>query len=293
MGIPETLEQLQKDKNLIRSQHRDNIDLVLNAVMKVKRDADVDINDLELYPSAILMVDEMDDIDIWTPADVTSQSVIPIEGKLETEMDRATGQYRYGRGETPPHGRERAATVVRLQQAGLSRMETQIKLTELYAIRRMGYQLSMLAKHKLNKDVFQKITGVGRDEAFADTDDFDMKYMVDAQPMGSAVSQIKELRLDQMLQTLELVSGIPPALMQNDPEPFRVALRKVMSGILLALGHSKREVDEEIIPLLGQSRGTGPPVKAVSTGSTGSPEEVAALKGALDEAANAASVGEA
>jgi hypothetical protein len=286
MGVPESLEQLQKDKDLIRSQHRENIDLVLNAVMKVKRDANIDINDLEMYPSALLMVEDMDDIEIWTPNDVTSQSVIPIESKIETEMDRSTGLYRYGRGETPPHGRERATTVVKLQQAGLGRMETQIKLTELYAIRRMGYQLAMLGRHKLNKDIFQKVAGVSKEEAFKDTDDFDMKYLVDAQPVGSAVSQIKELRIDQMLQTLDLITKFPPAITQDDPEPFRVAIRKVLATTLVALGHSKREVDEEILPKLAGST-TQPPIVAASRGKRGTPDEVAALKGGLDQAANA------
>lgn len=286
MGIPESLEQLQKDKNLIRSQHRENIDLVLNAVMKVRRDSNIDIDDLEIYPSAILMVDEMDDIDIWTPQDVTSQSVIPIEGKIESEMDRATGQYRYGRGETPPHGRERATTVVKLQQAGLSRMETQIKLTELYAVRRLGYQLSMLGKHKLNKDIFEKITGSTHKAAFKDTDDFDMKYMIDAQPVGSAISQIKELRIDQMIQTMELIQGIPPAVTQDDPEPFRIAFRKVLGSTLIALGHSRREVEEEIIPTLkGTTR--QPPVTAASKGKRGTPAEVAQIKAGMEQAVNA------
>ena len=286
MGVPESLEQLQKDKDLIRSQHRENIDLVLNAVMKVRRDANIDIDDIELYPSAILMVDEMDDIDIWTPDDVTSNSVGMIEGKIETEMDRATGLYRYSRGETPPHGRERATTVVKLQQAGLGRMETQIKLTELYAVRRLGYQLSMLSKYKLNKDIFKKITGTDHATAFKDTDDFDMKYLVDAQPVGSAISQIKELRIDQMIQTMELLSTIPPAVTQDDPEPFRIAFRKVLGSTLIALGHGRREVEEEIIPKLeGSTR--QPPIKASSAGARGTPEEVAAIKAGMTQAVNA------
>lgn len=286
MGIPESLEQLQKDKNIIRSQHRENIDLVLNAVMKVKRDANIDLADLEIYPSAILMLEEMDDIDIWTPEDVTSNAVISIENKIESEMDRATGQYRYGRGETPPHGRERATTVVKLQQAGLSRMETQIKLTELYAVRRIGYQLGMLARHKLNKDIFQKITGVSKKDAFKDTDNFDMEFLVDAQPLGSAISQIKELRIDQMIQTIELIQTIPPAATQNDVEPFRVSLRPVLSETLIALGHARRVVDEEILPRLN-AKGTVPGVAAESTGARGSPEEVGVLKAGLAQAANA------
>jgi len=278
MGIPESMEQLQRDKNLIRSQHRENVDMALNAIVKVARDGDVDLDTLEFYPGAIWMMDNPKDVDVWTPPDMTTQSVIAIEQQIMQDMERATGRTRYGMGQTPPHARETATTVMRLQQAGSSRMETQVRLTEAVTVRGLAWQLALIAKEVLLDDIFDQITNSTKGKVFASTDDWDLKYQVDARPTGSKVAAIKELRTEQMVRVLEILSKMDPQLAQNDPEPFRVSMRETLHKVFMSFGMTTEEADSFVPKIVQQSGGGKPPVQAIPPGAMGTAGEMSKVK---------------
>jgi hypothetical protein len=277
MGIPESIEQLARDKNLIRSQHRENADMNLNSIVKVARDGDVDLDTLEFYPGAIWMMEDPKDVEVWSPPDVTSQTVIAIENQIMEDMERATGRSRYSKGETPPHARETATTVMRLQQAGASRIEAQIRITEAVTVRGLAWQLALIASEKLDEKIFEQVTGKTKKEVFVDTDKWELKYQVDARPTGSSISAIKELRTEQLLRTLEVMKDIDPLLAQKDPEPFRLGMRQVLHKLFMSLGMTKEEADETV-PKIEKGKEGG--AKEIGPGELGTEDELAQVEAA-------------
>ena len=276
MGIPESMEQLQRDKNLIRSQHRENVDMNLNSIVKVARDGDVDLDTLEFYPGAIWMMEDPKDVDVWSPPDVTTQSVIAIEDQIMGDMERATGRSRYSKGETPPHARETATTVMRLQQAGASRMEAQVRLTEAVTVRGLAWQLALIAESKLNKDIFEQVTGKPKKEVFVDTDKWDLKYQVDARPTGSTVAAIKELRTEQMIRVMEIIGNLDPAMPQEDPTPFRFSYREALDRLFMSLGMTTEDVDD-LLPLIEEGK-PKQPAQPIPPGAIGTDDELAQIR---------------
>lgn len=252
MGIPETIEQLQRDKNLVRSQHRENVDLALNAVLKVRRDALIDYENLEIYPTAIIPVNNPDDVTPLIIPDMTTQSVLPIEDKIEKDMERALGQSRYGMGLEPPHARETATTVLRLQQASFARMDTQIKLTEMVSIRSLAWKMAAILENNMHKGLFEDITSHKHADVFKE-DKYpaaDLRLKVKAVPLGSSLAAIKELRVEQMMRTLELVTSVPTAYFTEAPEPRQPNVPAIVVNTLLAMGLQRDEV-ERLIPRIG------------------------------------------
>jgi len=287
MGVAESLEQLQNDKNLVRSQHRENVDMNLNAVVKVDRNADVALDTIVFGPQALwLMENTQTDVDVWTPPDVTTQTVLQIENQIMQDMERAAGRTRYGMGQTPPHGRETATAILRLQQAGLARMDTQIRLTEAVTVRNLGMQLADILQNFLHDDIFEQIVGRPKDAVFEDTDKWDLKYRVDAQPLGASITQIKELRIEQMMRMLEIVRQIPPQMMELDPtQPFRVSYHEILYKTFQAFGFSREEV-EKALPATGEGTRLGPGeqgAKPLQPGQLGTDEELAQIEAALRE----------
>lgn len=276
MGIPESMEQLQRDKNLIRSQHRENVDMNLASIVKVNRNGNVDLETLDFYPGAIWMMDDPNDVEVWSPPDLTTQSVVAIEQQIMQDMERATGRTRYGMGQTPPHGRETATTVMRLQQAGLARMETQVRLTEAVTVRGLAWQLALISRHKLNDDIFKQITGKPKKEVFAETDKWELKYQVDARPVGSTIANIKELRTEQLLRILDIVSKLDPRIAQTDPVPFRVAMREMLHKTFMSLGMTSEEADETV-PKINQNQQTPTP-RELQPGEAGTEDELEAVR---------------
>ena len=61
MGIPEVLEVLQEDKNLVRSARRDNIDLVINKIVKARHGAEINFDLIKYYPGAIWPLENLAD----------------------------------------------------------------------------------------------------------------------------------------------------------------------------------------------------------------------------------------
>lgn len=269
IGIPEILANLQLAINLLNSQHFDNVDLILNAVIKVRRDSGVDPALAFLHPGALWWVRDMDDMAVEAPEDVTSGSWILNRRQLYEDAQNLVGQHGYSRGEVPPHGRETASTVIRLQQASLGRMETQVKLTELGPIRMMGRMLGAIAKNKLHKGIFEDVTGVPPVEVFRDTDDFAMKYMIDAVPRGSAISAVREIRTEQLMELLQIMTQVPPELTQNDPsKPFRYSIRENLEMIYRSKGLHQEDI-ERALPAIQPGPAAGPQPKPLSSGMVG------------------------
>ena len=221
MGIPEVLEALQEDKNLIRSARRDNIDLVINKVLKAKADANINFDLIKYYAGAIWPLDNLGDIEAMEMQDVT-QSSYQEESMREHDMENALSLFGYARDMTPEHS-EQPTTVMKLQQASLNRLDLSVKLAEFTTLQNIAARIIMLTRRYMAQEDYEAIVG-GQDAGFYKLTEEDIKRFFYFTPMGSSVTHVKEVRLQQIQSAMELALQIPPELRMNNIQPYTANL---------------------------------------------------------------------
>ncbi len=246
IGIPEIVKDLQADKNIIRSQRRENVDLILNKILKLKIGAEVDIDTIKFFPGAIWEVGNLDDIAEMDLRDVT-QSAYMEEEKVDLDMENATGSYRYSRGQNPQR-EETATAVVRLQKAAMSRFDIIIKQTEFGAMRKIARMVVLQMRTFMPQQMYERIIGEP-DAGFYAIPTNDITRFYDFIPVGSSITNIKEVRAQQIMQAQQMLLGVPPQIQQM--EGFHVNYREVLRmGLEEAL--DIKNVDR-LLPLVQQT----------------------------------------
>ena len=219
MGIPEVLEILQEDKNLIRSARRDNIDLVIQKVLIARSGADINFDLLKFYPGAIWPLENLNDLDTIDIQDVT-QSSYQEEAMREKDMENALSLFGYARGMTPQHS-EQPTTVMKLQQASLNRLDLAVKLAEFTTLQAIATRIILLTRRYMPQDIYEAIIG-DKDAGFYRLKEEDIRRFYHFKPIGSSVTHIKELRQQQIKSAFDMIMAIPPMVMQTSIEPFTV-----------------------------------------------------------------------
>jgi hypothetical protein len=218
MGIPEILECLQEDKNLVRSARRDNIDLVINKVLKARSGADINYDLIKYYAGAIWPLENLNDIEALETGDVT-QSAYAEEGKIASDMENALSMFGYARGMTPEH-EERPTTVIRLQQASLNRLDLSIKMAEFTVLQNIAQRIILLARRYMPQQMYEMIIG-DKDAGLYRMSEDDIRKFYVIKPMGSSVTHVKEIRQQQIAQAMQLLMSVAPSGVGN-VEPFQV-----------------------------------------------------------------------
>lgn len=113
IGIPEITYGLQLNINTITNQRNDNINLVLNRMWKVKKDAGINFDTVKSAPGKRILVEEMDDLEQLETKDVTNSAYTEVQSN-KNEMQEAIGT-KYISGANPT-GSNRTATGVQLNQ---------------------------------------------------------------------------------------------------------------------------------------------------------------------------------
>ena len=217
MGVPEVLESLQEDKNLIRSARRDNIDLVIQKVLKMKPGAEVNLDLIKYYPGAI-WPDAMGNLEPVDMGDVT-QSAYLEEDKVRFDMENALSMFGYARGQTPTH-EERPTTVIRLQQASMNRLDLNVKLSEYTVLRNIATRVIMLTRRFMKQEDYEAIIGEP-DAGFYKLSEEAIRRFYMIKPLGSSITKIKEVR-QQQLQTMALALEKVAPVAMSGPEPFQI-----------------------------------------------------------------------
>ena len=119
----ESIREVNKELNVIRSQRRDNVSLLLNKVFTLDLLAgEVDLNTLFSAPGNVItgsnIKEALSELDI---SDVTASSYKESQ-ELQYDLQSITSLWDYARGGTPRR-RETATGIIRLQQAAQSRNE--------------------------------------------------------------------------------------------------------------------------------------------------------------------------
>jgi len=218
MGIPEIIEILQEDKNLIRSARRDNIDLCINKIIMGKDGADINYDLIKFYPGAI-WPDMMGKIAPFEINDVT-QSSYAEEKQIQADMENALSLFGYARGMTPAHS-EQPNTVMKLQQASLNRQDINVKLAEFTVLQEIARKILALDRRFMTQQTYEAIIG----EPDAGFYRLPLEYVnrfYTVKPVGSSVTHIKEVRQAQIQFALDMVGALPPQLTQANIQPFTV-----------------------------------------------------------------------
>lgn len=219
MGIPEVLEVLQEDKNLIRSARRDNIDLVIQKVLKARSGADINFDLIKYYAGAIWPLENLNDVEAMEMQDVT-QSSYQEEAMREHDMENALSLFGYARGMTPAHS-EQPTTIMKLQQASLNRLDLAVKLAEFTTLQNIATRIILLTRRFMDQATYEAIIG-DQDAGFYRLSEEDIRRFYHFKPVGSSVTNIKEVRQQQVQAAIELVSKLPPEMMAMNVEPFTV-----------------------------------------------------------------------
>jgi hypothetical protein len=243
MGIPEVLEVLQEDKNLIRSARRDNIDLVINKVIKAKAGADVNYDLLKYYSGAIWPLENLGDIEVLEQGDVT-QSAYMEEEKVRFDMENALSMFGYARGMTPTH-EERPTTVIKLQQAAMNRLDLAIKMAEFTVLENIATRIIMLTRRYMKPEVYQSIVGEPDAGLFKMSEE-DVRQFFRFKPMGSTVTHIKEIRQQQMQFALTYLQSVAP-ISQMNINPFTIDWLELSRNALEDV--DIKNIDKVLIPL--------------------------------------------
>ena len=219
MGIPEVLEVLQEDKNLIRSARRDNIDHVINKIVKARLNADINFDLIKYYPGAIWPLQNLSDIEVLDTGDVT-QSSYHEEGLIQNDMENALSFFGYARGQTPAHS-EQPTTVMKLQQASLNRLDLAVKMAEFTTLQNIASRIILLTRRFMSQGDYESIVGA-KDAGFYRLTEEDIRRFWYVKPVGSSITHIKEIRQQQIGFALEILGKIPPQMAQENKTPFTV-----------------------------------------------------------------------
>lgn len=245
MGIPEVLEVLQEDKNLIRSARRDNIDICIQKIMKARAGADINFDLIKFYAGAIWPVENLTDLEAVEIGDVTASSYNE-EQKIANDMENALSMFGYARGMTPTH-EERPTTVIKLQQAAMNRLDLAIKLAEFTTLQQIANRVILLVRRFMPQPEYEAICGEPDAGFYKLSEEAIQKFYI-IKPMGSTVTHIKEIRQQQIQAAVGLLGNMQ-ALGPTNITPFTVDLYEMTKTALDSF--DIKNIDK-LIPKLGQ-----------------------------------------
>jgi hypothetical protein len=230
IGAPEVLEEDQHYIDTLRSQRLDNLDLILNKLFKVKIHSDIDPDMVYSAPGNMIPVTNSDDIEEFPISDVTGGSYTEQEQTMARAED-AIGEQGRSRGE-PPVRRETATTTVRLQEAGMTRFDTILKIAEFTAVRALGQNALLIVHEYMDPQQFARIVNPktpeeeGAIEQFFSLDKDELMKQVDIVPVGSSITSQREVRTQQIMQAQQLLMQMQQMGQVNQP-PFTVNMLEV------------------------------------------------------------------
>jgi hypothetical protein len=192
--------------------------------------------------------------------DVT-QSSYQEEAMREHDMENALSLFGYARGMTPAHS-EQPTTIMKLQQASLNRLDLAVKLAEFTTLQNIASRIIMLTRRFMDQGTYESIIG-DTDAGFYRLTEEDIRRFYYFKPVGSSVTNIKEVRQQQIQSAMDLIGRIPPELMQMNVQPFTVDWYEAMKTAFDAV--DIKNVDRILIklppqppPMLGDMMGGMP-----------------------------------
>jgi hypothetical protein len=204
IGEIEPIESLQYELNDTRNQRMDNVNLILNRMWIVDKNADVDEEELVSRPGGIVHTMKMKGIEPLVPPDVTASSYNE-ESLIKGDIQQTSGVTDVARGQGTGSGTSGASAdtatgALILQEASSNRFKYKLDNLE-DSIREFGKQLNALNAQFITEDQAVRVLGAGGPvwESIS-PDDIQKEYdvMVEAgstQPMNRSVRRAEAREL--------------------------------------------------------------------------------------------------
>jgi hypothetical protein len=237
-------------------------------VLKARSGADINFDLIKYYAGAIWPLENLNDIEPMEMQDVT-QSSYQEEAMREHDMENALSLFGYARGQTPAHS-EQPTTVMKLQQASLNRLDLAVKLAEFTTLQNIASRIVLLTRRFMDQATYEAIIG-DTDAGFFRLSEEDIRRFYHFKPVGSSITNIKEVRQAQIQTAIDLVMKLPPQLMQMNVQPFTVDYYELLKTAYDAV--DVKNVDRILIKIpMQQPQQPGVPLAANALMQQGQPQ---------------------
>jgi len=210
---------LQRDLNMLRSQRRENVSLILNKMWKYDMLAGtVDLDTLISAPNNVILTHNNDALEEVIFTDITASSYKEEEALIH-DMQSVTSLWDYARGGTPQR-KETATGIMRLQQAAQARNEWTLRKLDAYVLMPLAKRMIVYAREYLDKSDYDNIVGTpNAAEEFYSLEPRDLVRQLQIRPMTESITNVKEINMNQFLQAFDRLIQIPdvnrPALIKQ------------------------------------------------------------------------------
>jgi len=219
VSLAESMKPLQDELNLLRSQRRENVSLILNKMWKYDMLAgEVDLDTLISAPNNVIITNNNQCLEEVVFNDIT-QSSYKEEESLIYDMQNVTSLWDYARGGTPRR-KETATGIIRLQQAAQARNEWILRKIDTYVLMPLAKRLIVYAREYLDRSDYDEIVGVpnSADEFYSLAPER-LTRLLQIRPMTESITSVKEINMNMFLQAFDRLIQVPevnrPALIKQ------------------------------------------------------------------------------
>lgn len=203
------MENLQHELNTIRNQRIDNVSMILNRMVKARRNADIDPSELISRPNGIVWLDKLDDIEEFRMSDITSSGYNE-ESIVKLDMENALAVPSVIRG-ADTSGRETATEVVTKSTNAGMRFDVKIMLFESTGFKRLVELMDLNNQQFVDEDRLVYLTSGDPDVAdmWREVKPWEIVGEFDYRPAGANTDPAanKEMRRQQLIQVLQMATA--------------------------------------------------------------------------------------
>lgn len=244
IGMIESIKPTQEELNILRSQRRDNVSMILNKLFLLDMTAgEVDFSTLFSAPGNVIVTEGGRNVlDELPVSDLTSSSYKE-EESLIYDLQNITSMWNYARGGTPRR-RETATGIIRLQQAAQARNEWYLRKIDTYILAPLCIRVLTYLREYLDREIFDLVIGPENhaNEFFSLDPEHIQKGLI-IRPLTESIVSVKEVDVNNFLQAFDRLISLP--------EVNRPALIK---QLLFKLGNKDIK---EILPMLSKAGQAG------------------------------------
>jgi len=220
-GMPETVDGLIEELNLIRNQRRDNVDIAINKMFIIDMNSDIDEDDLVSCPGGAIRTLNMDGIKPLEFENVTENAYTE-ESIVKQDFENALGEFIYSRGGTPER-RETATTIVRLQGAAQTRFTMSMQVNEITCFRQICMKIALMGHRYQDIVDMTKIVGdMNLAKEMKNMPIADLSAGYNFKFANTDMSGMKEIRTNMISQALELALKMPMQATMQGPTPYAI-----------------------------------------------------------------------
>jgi len=206
IGELEPIESLQREMNDLRNQRMDNVNLILNRMMLIRRGAGIDR--IISQPGGKIMTNDMNAFQFLQPPDVTASSYNEA-GEIGKDIQNVTGVTSYASGINESGQTKTAGGINIMQQAASARFNLKIRLIESMFLEPMCRMIIALDQQFIDKGRSIRILGEGKAAEIRQIRPEEIQGEYDFTPVGSAMQGNREIRLQQMIGLKKVLADDP------------------------------------------------------------------------------------